>query len=599
MLWTTASPDWERRIVAGESLIPVGALFPAEADAAMEVFDALRVVDAAGSPTFGELNRPWMRDFARAIFGAYDPATGRRLIREFFLLVAKKNGKSTLAAGVMLTALVLNWRQSAEFYIVAPTKEVADNSFFAARDMVKADPELALRLRLKPAERTIVHKDTGAILKVIAADAETVSGKKGVGVLVDELWLFGKRANAENMLSEATGGLVSRPEGFVIYLSTQSDEPPAGAFAAKLDYFRKIRDGELAVPHALPVLFEFPREMIKAEAFLDPANFYITNPNLGLIVDEQWLRDKLAEKTEEGARARSVFLAKHLNVELGANLRGDWAGAEYWSQCADPTLDLTSLIKRSECIVVGLDGGGLDDLLGLAVLGRESDTKRWLLWVRAYCRVTVFRRRKKIAAELLEFVKRNDLWVYDQDGRMAPDEILEAMKSSEAPPPPPAPREEGAPVEIAPDIAALIDLVDEVQASGKLAWVGIDTAGIGLIVEGLKTINIWQREDGRDEPSVPLDGVTQGYKLMGPIKTAERMLFDRTLVHAGQKLMAWSVGNARTEAKGNAVMITKAQAGVAKIDALMAGFVAVALMSTNPEPAGSVYTAERGLRSFG
>lgn len=92
--WTTACPDWERRIVDRESLIPCAPLFPAEAADALAVFDALRMVDVAGSPTFGEVCRPWVRDFTAAVFGAYDPEEGRRLISEFVLLISKKNGKA-------------------------------------------------------------------------------------------------------------------------------------------------------------------------------------------------------------------------------------------------------------------------------------------------------------------------------------------------------------------------------------------------------------------------------------------------------------------------------------------------------------------------
>ena len=178
--------------------------------------------------------------------------------------------------------------------------------------MIRAEDELNDLLHVQEHLRTITHRTTGATLKVVAADAETASGKKASGVLVDELWLFGKRANAETMLREATGGLASRPEGFVIYLSTQSDQPPAGVFAQILKEFRGIRDGKINDPRSMGLLYEYPACMLKAEAFRNPDKWYITNPNLGASVDLQYLLDECGKAERAGEASVRGFSAKHL-----------------------------------------------------------------------------------------------------------------------------------------------------------------------------------------------------------------------------------------------------------------------------------------------
>ena len=63
-------------------------------------------------------------------------------------------------------------------------------------------------------------------------------------------------------------------------------------------------------------------------------------------------------------------------------MRSDgWAGARIWSRGVDETLrSLDELLRRSDVVCIGLDGGGLDDLLGVGVIGRERGTKRWLGW---------------------------------------------------------------------------------------------------------------------------------------------------------------------------------------------------------------------------
>lgn len=546
--WETSCKDWEKRIVNRQSLIQFGPLFPDEAEYALSVFKALRVPDLPGQPTFGEVTAPWVFEFVAAIFGANDPETGNQLITEFFLCISKKATKSTIAAGIMLTALIIGWRKEEELLILAPTIEVAGNSFKPAAAMVRADPELDALMLVQDHYRTITHRVNKSSLKVVAADTDTVSGKKAGRILIDELWVFGKRPNADAMLREATGGLVSRPEGFVIYLTTQSDAPPAGVFKDKLDYARDVRDGRITDRKFLPVIYEFPQKMLDAEAYMDPANFYVTNPNLGRSVSQDWLEREMGKELAKDASTRATFLAKHLNVEIGMNLRANrWPGADFWAR-RSRKIGLADVLDRSEVVVVGVDGGGLDDLFGLAVLGRDRETKDWLAWCHAWCHDGVLERRKGIAARLRDFEREGSLTIVD-------DELA--------------------------DISAIVDVVQDVKERGLLAAVAADPAGLGELIDALAAIGVTP-EDGQ------VIGAPQGYAMMNAIKTAERKLANGTLWHDGSALMAWCVGNIKIEPTATAIRATKANAGDAKIDPAMALFDAVTVMSRNPAAPGAL-----------
>ena len=545
--WSTSCPDWESRIIKGESLITFPPLCQSEADAALDVFKDLRLVDVLGRPTLGEAGRKWLFDFVGSIFGAYDPDSGRRLIRDFFLLISKKNSKSTGAAAIMLTALIRNWRESAEFLILAPTVEVANNSFNPARDMVKADEDLSDLLHIQEHYRQITHRGTGATLKVVAADNETVGGKKATGVLIDELWLFGKRNNAENMLREACGGLASRPEGFVIYLSTQSDEAPAGIFAQNLTYARGVRDGRIDDNKFLPVIYEFPKAMLDEKKHMDRRHFYITNPNLGASVDEEFIIREFKKAQEAGHESMQGFLAKHLNVEMGLSLKSQrWAGADFW-EAAGGSVTLDTILERCEVVVVGGDGGGLDDLLGMTVLGRETKTGAWLWWSHAWAHKIALERRKSEAPKYRDFEEDGDLTIVDEIGQ---------------------------------DVKQFGDIVRKCDASGLLDRIGVDPSGIGAIVDEL------ENGDENGEGKIDHDriiGISQGWRLNSAIKTTERKVAAKEILHDNSRMMKWCAGNARVEPKGNAILITKQASGTGKIDPLMAGFTCVALMAMNPE----------------
>lgn len=556
MQWTTACTDWRERIVAKRSLIPA-PLFANEAAEALEVFKALKIVDAPGQPTFGEACEPWVFDFVAAIFGAYDAESGARLITEFFLLISKKNSKSTIAAGIMVTALIRNWRHSAELLILAPTIEVAQNAYKPARDMVKADEELDELLYVQDHIRTITHRGNGAMLKVVAADTDTVSGKKAGHIFVDELWVFGKRAKADAMLREATGGTVSRPEGFIIWASTQADEEPAGVFKTKLDYFRDVRDGKINDPRSLPVIYEYPEAMVESEAYLRPENFYVTNPNIGRSVRQTWLEDELRKVKDATGGEKQVFLAKHLNIEIGLALSNNrWAGAEYWEAAGDKTLTLDSLLERSEVCTVGIDGGGLDDLFGLAVLGREKVTRKWLLWTHAWAHDDVLKRRADIATRLRDFERDRDLTISTD------------------------------PMEPIDQAAGIVERVKDAGLLPEENAVGLDPAGVASLVDELEARGI----------GVGMQvAVRQGFALSPASWGSEIKLKNGSLIHGARPLMAWCVGNAKVEVRGGAVVITKQSAGRAKIDPLVASFNAIMLMARNPDAQGPSVYETRGL----
>lgn len=552
--WDTSCPDWEQRILDGRSLVPTLPLFAEEAARAVRVFNRLRLPDVIGNPTLGDAMGDWFRDFVAALFGSYDVAANKRWIQEGFLLVPKKNAKSTGGAGIMLTAAIVNRRPKAELIMIAPTKEIADISFNQAEGMILLDEKLKALFYRQRHIRTITHRRSGAKMQIKAADTDAITGGKAAFTLVDETHVFAARPRAAEVFVELRGALAARPDGFLLQISTQSKSRPAGVFARELRRARQVRDGQTKLP-LLPVIYEMPKAYVKEQRWRDPATFALVNPNMNRSVNMDFLVREMEQAERDGADAVALFASQHLNVEIGIGLGSDrWVGADFWEDAGDPSLTFEKIVERSEVVCVGIDGGGLDDLLGLAVLGREKGSRRWLQWAHAWAHQSVLDRRKSEAPRLLDLKEAGDL------------DIVEDMEQA---------------------FAEAADLVAVINMAGKLAMVGLDPMGVGAVVDALAE----RRIEGNDR----VLGVSQGWTLNGAIKTAEVKLSSGALVHCGQALMAWAVGNAKTVPVGNAVTINKQVSGTAKIDPLMATFDAVALMSRNPPALGASVYEERGL----
>ncbi|MGD9885146.1 MAG: hypothetical protein AB7U95_34110 [Reyranella sp.] len=128
----------------------------------------------------------------------------------------------------------------------------------------------------------------------------------------------------------------------------------------------------------------------------------MVTPNRDRSVTVRRLEDDWAQARSKGPAEIIRWASQHLNIEIGPALRSDrWVGVDLWQRAADRSLTLDALLDRSEVVVIGIDGGGLDDLLGLAVLGRESGSRKWLLWSRAWAHGSVLQRRKSVSAARL------------------------------------------------------------------------------------------------------------------------------------------------------------------------------------------------------
>lgn len=548
--WDFSVPDWRERLAAGRTLMPTLPLDRREADRAVAIYNRLRLPDVPGQPTLGEASGDWFRELIAAIFGSM--VGDARKVSGAFVLVPKKNSKTTNGGALMLTALLMNQRPNAQFGLFGPTQEISELAYQAAAGMVEADPDLKKMFQVQDHLKKITIKagpGKGSRLKIMTFDPKIATGGKYAGWLLDEAHLLGSEPKAAKVIGQLRGARTAIPEQFGVIITTQSDDRPAGVFADELTYARNVRDGRVATHTVLPLLYEFPSEVQTDEAqpWADPAIWHQVLPNLGRSVSIDILKEEFATAKDKGGAELQRWASQHLNIEIGLALHADgWVGAGLWEAAVEPG-GLEDLIADCDVCVMGVDGGGLDDLMGVAVIGRERETRRWRSWGHAWAHPVVFERRKDIAPRLRGFEASGDLTVCQE----ATQDIRE--------------------------IAALADRLNGLGLLPAENGVGLDPASIGALVDELVSVGITEAQ---------MSAVGQGWRLSPALWTLERKLSDRTFAPCDQALMAWSVANAKCVQRGNAVAVTKEQSGKAKIDPFVALLDAAMLMSRNPEAAG-------------
>ncbi|QPC87407.1 terminase large subunit [Mesorhizobium sp. NBSH29] len=541
-----ACPDWWARIQAGQMPMADVPLNAARAAKALAFFNRLRLPDVPGTPTMAEACGDWFREILCAFLASEDPDTKQRLVVELLCMVPKKNSKTTYVAGLGLTALYMEEAPNGQMLIVAPSQNISERCFDQAQGMIRLDERLKAIFNIQDHLKCITRRKTGTKLDVKSFDTTIVTGEIPILTIIDEVHELGKKSKAAAVMQQIRGGGITMQGGQLLMITTQSDEQPAGIWRTELQKARAIRDGKAgANPILLPVLYEFPPELQRDQSYWRDQNHWeLLLPNINRSIDPQRLVADYENNGMVNAEAEQIWASQHLNIEIGVGLAGDgWRGAEYWNDCADKTLTLESLIERSEVAVVGADGGGMDDLFGVCVIGREKVTRHWLIWCHAFAHPKVLDVRKEIAPRLRDF---------EAEGSLSFCSATEYVTR----------------------IAAIAAKVREAGLMPEKNGVGFDPNNIATFVDALALQKI---------SDLMLHRLRQGPALSPALWGLEHKLSDRTASHDGSSMMSWSVGNVKIEVKGNGNMATKQAAGRTKIDPVIAMLCAAILMSWNPE----------------
>lgn len=252
----------------------------------------------AGEPIKLEL---WQKAFISALFGFVD-AEGNRRYRETLLYVARKNGKSTLLAGLALYCLVADGEGGAEIYTAATKKEQAQIIFDECVNMVKQSPELAKNIKKRKTD--LYFPLAFSKMKPLGRNADTLDGLNGSTIIIDELHSI-KDRNQYEVLKQSQ----SARQNPLLIMITTAGTLRESIFDDMYQYACGVSDGTIDDKGFLPILYEFDDR----QEWKNPAMWIKANPSLGTIKKIEDLQAKV-KRAAQSPRDLTGVLTKDFNV---------------------------------------------------------------------------------------------------------------------------------------------------------------------------------------------------------------------------------------------------------------------------------------------
>jgi phage terminase large subunit-like protein len=259
-----------------------------------------------GKPFILEL---WQKAFISAAFGFVDKETGLRRYTEALLIVARKNGKSTLAAAIGLYLMIADGEAGAEIYSMATKKDQAKIIWEEAHRMIKKSP--ALKRRLKCLVGGIHAEAYDAVFKALSSDSDTLDGLNVHGGLIDELHAI-KDKNIYDVIADGTAAR----EQPMIFITSTAGTVRENIYDEKYDDASKLIDGVEGFENerALAVIYELD----KREEWTNPECWKKANPALGTVKNAAALTNRVKQAQANPLKVKNL-LCKDFNIRETAS----------------------------------------------------------------------------------------------------------------------------------------------------------------------------------------------------------------------------------------------------------------------------------------
>lgn len=293
---------------------------------------------------------PWQKFIVWQFFGWKRASDGFRRFRRLFKTVARKNGKSTFAAGLELILTFVDGEPGSEVYIGATKLDQAKIIHEEAERMLRKSPGLLRKATIL--KNNISFKQTNSFARPLGSD-RPFDGLNPHGVFFDEMHAW--KEHHRGFYDTLTTGSAARSQPVQVTISTKGDDKSL-IFNEDLEYSRKVVTGEVVDEALLVFIFELDEE----DDLFDPSNWIKANPNLGVSVAIDYLESQSNEARNKttGKKRFERYHGNRTVTSIDSPIK-----AEQWdASCVSELSDY----QDADFIGAGVDLGGRDDLAAYA-----------------------------------------------------------------------------------------------------------------------------------------------------------------------------------------------------------------------------------------